>query len=33
MGCTSFFLAFGAEAVIPIEMEYGSLRTKTYNDE
>jgi hypothetical protein len=33
MGCTPFFLAFGTEAVLPIELEYDSPRTKAYNDE
>lgn len=31
-GCTPFFLAFGTEVVLPIELEYGSPRTKAYND-
>lgn len=26
-------MAFGTEVVLPIELEYGSLRTKVYNDE
>jgi hypothetical protein len=27
-----FFLAFGAEAMLPLELEYGSPRTKAYDD-
>lgn len=29
-GCMSFFLAFGVEAILPMELEYGSPRTKAY---
>lgn len=28
----SFFLVFGAEAVLPTELEYDSPRTKAFND-
>jgi hypothetical protein len=31
-GFSSFFLVYGAEAVLPTDLEYGSLRTKAYND-
>jgi transposase InsO family protein len=31
-GFSSFFLVYGAEAVLPIDLEYGSPRTKTYDD-
>jgi hypothetical protein len=31
-GCTPFFLASGAEAVLPTELECVSLRTKVYED-
>ncbi|WVZ84449.1 hypothetical protein U9M48_031479 [Paspalum notatum var. saurae] len=31
--CTPFFLAYGAEAVLPSELKYGSLRIQTYGDE
>lgn len=30
--CTPFFIAFGAESVLPLELEYGSPRTKAYDD-
>jgi hypothetical protein len=30
--CTPFFIAFGAESVLPLELEYGSPRTKSYDD-
>jgi hypothetical protein len=29
---TPFFLVYGAEAVLPTDLEYGSLRTKAYDD-
>jgi hypothetical protein len=32
MGFTSFFLVYGAEAVLPTDLEYGSLRTKAHDD-
>jgi len=32
-GCTPFFLAYGAEAVLPTELEYGSPRVRVYNSE
>lgn len=32
-GCTPFFLAHGAEVVLPTELEYGSPKTQAYNDE
>jgi hypothetical protein len=28
----SFFLVYGAEAVLPTDLEYGSPRTKAYDD-
>jgi hypothetical protein len=31
-GFTPFFLVYGAKAVLPTDLEYGSLRTKAYND-
>jgi hypothetical protein len=31
-GFTSFFLVYGAEAILPIDLEYGSPRTRAYND-
>jgi hypothetical protein len=33
MGCTPFFLASGAEVVLPSELEYGSPRIQAYIDE
>jgi hypothetical protein len=27
-----FFLVYGAEAILPIDLEYGSTRTKAYDD-
>jgi hypothetical protein len=27
-----FFLVYGAEAILPMDLEYGSPRTKAYND-
>jgi ribonuclease HI/transposase InsO family protein len=32
MGFTPFFLVYGAEAVLPTDLEYGSPRTKAYDD-
>jgi hypothetical protein len=32
MGFTPFFLVYGAEAVLPTDLEYGSPRTKSYDD-
>jgi hypothetical protein len=32
-GFTPFFLVYGAEAVLPIDLEYGSPRTKAYADQ
>jgi hypothetical protein len=32
-GFTPFFLVYGAEAVLPTDLEYGSLRTRAYDDE
>jgi ribonuclease HI/transposase InsO family protein len=31
-GFSLFFLVYGAEAILPIELEYGSPRTKAYDD-
>jgi hypothetical protein len=31
-GFSSFFLVYGAEAVLPTDLEYGSPRTKAYDD-
>jgi transposase InsO family protein len=31
-GFTSFFLVYGAEAVLPTDLEYGSPRVKTYDE-
>jgi hypothetical protein len=31
-GFTPFFLVYGAEAILPTDMEYGSPRTKAYDD-
>jgi transposase InsO family protein len=31
-GFTPFFLVYGAEAVLPTDLEYGSPRTRAYND-
>jgi transposase InsO family protein len=33
MGFTSFFLVYGAEAVLPTNLEYGSPRLKAYNEQ
>jgi hypothetical protein len=32
MGFTPFFLVYGAEAILPTDLEYGSPRTKAYDD-
>jgi transposase InsO family protein len=32
-GFTSFSLVYGAEAILPSDLEYGSPRTKTYDDQ
>jgi hypothetical protein len=31
-GFTPFFLVYGAEAILPTDLEYGSPRTRTYDD-
>jgi hypothetical protein len=31
-GFTPFFLVYGAEAVLPTDLDYGSPRTKAYDD-
>jgi transposase InsO family protein len=31
-GFSPFFLVYGVEAILPTDLEYGSLRTKAYND-
>ena len=31
MGFTPFFLVYGAEAILPIDLEYGSPRLQAYN--
>jgi hypothetical protein len=33
MGFSPFFLVYGAEAILPMDLEYGSLRTKAYDDQ
>jgi transposase InsO family protein len=33
MGFTPFFLVYGAEAILPMDLEYGSPRTKAYDDQ
>jgi hypothetical protein len=32
-GFTPFFLVYGAEAILPIDLEYGSSRTRSYDDQ
>jgi hypothetical protein len=32
-GFSLFFLVYGAEAILPTDLEYGSPRTKAYNDQ
>jgi hypothetical protein len=32
MGFSPFFLVYGAEAILPTDLEYGSPRTKAYDD-
>jgi hypothetical protein len=32
MGFSPFFLVYGAEVVLPMDLEYGSPRTKAYDD-
>jgi hypothetical protein len=32
MGFTPFFLVYGAEAILPTDLEYGSLRARAYDD-
>jgi hypothetical protein len=31
-GFSPFFLVYGAEAILPTDLEYGSSRTKVYDD-
>jgi hypothetical protein len=31
-GFTSFFLVYGAEAILPTDLKYGSPRTRAYDD-
>jgi hypothetical protein len=31
-GFTLFFLVYGAEAILPTDLEYGSSRTRAYDD-
>src|SRR5688572_31768259 len=31
-GFTPFFLVYGAEGILPTDLEYGSLRTRAYDD-
>jgi hypothetical protein len=31
-GFSSFFLVYGAKAILPTDLEYGSPRTKEYDD-
>jgi hypothetical protein len=32
-GFTPFFLVYGAEAILPIDLEYGSPRARAYTDQ
>jgi hypothetical protein len=32
-GFTPFFLVYGAEAILPTDLEYGSPRARAYNDQ
>jgi hypothetical protein len=32
-GFTLFFLVYGAEAILPTDLEYGSSRTRAYDDQ
>jgi hypothetical protein len=32
-GFSLFFLVYGAEAILPTDLEYGSPRTKAYDDQ
>ena len=32
-GFTPFFLVYGAEAILPTDLEYGSLRLQAYNEQ
>jgi hypothetical protein len=32
-GFSLFFLVYGAEAILPIDLEYGSPRTRAYDDQ
>jgi hypothetical protein len=32
-GFSPFFLVYGAEAILPTDLEYGSPRTKAYGDQ
>jgi hypothetical protein len=32
-GFTPFFLVYGAEAILPIDLEYSSPRTRAYDDQ
>ena len=32
-GFTPFFLVYGAEAILPIDLEYGPPRTRAYDDQ
>jgi transposase InsO family protein len=33
MGFTPFFLVYGVEAILPVDLEYGSLRARAYDDQ
>ena len=33
MGFTTFFLVYGAEAILPTDLEYGSPRLQAYNEQ